>query len=162
MVSIKTIADGLSKQIEQAIAGKADVAQADVLCKSVDQLVKLARLQIEMAQIDWAGSDEKPVIEMESAKRSLGTGEGSEKALTATALLSNAPNLTFEQDLKDAIIRMKIPMTSVQIHGAMKTKCEIAKVIQTIAYWVSNGHMEKIGIGSLATYKVTDKGFFKQ
>lgn len=67
MVSIKVIAEGLSKQIEAAIAGKADKTQAHVLCQSVDSLIKLARLQIEMGAIDWSASPEAPVIEMESS-----------------------------------------------------------------------------------------------
>lgn len=69
MVSIQTIAQGLSKQIENAIAGKADSAQAKVLCDSVDTLIKLARLQLEMAEIDWDLSSERPVIEMEKVTR---------------------------------------------------------------------------------------------
>ena len=65
MISIKTLAEGLSRQLESALAGKADARQADVVCKSVDSIIKLARLQIELCEIDWAASDEKPLIEME-------------------------------------------------------------------------------------------------
>lgn len=67
MVSIQTIAQGLSRQIESAIDGKADATQSRVLCDSVDTLIKLARLQLEMANIDWDLSTERPVIEMEKA-----------------------------------------------------------------------------------------------
>ncbi len=67
MVSIKTIAAGLSAQIEAAIHGKADPAQAKVLCESVGCVINLARLQIEMAEFDWDTSPEKPVIEMEKS-----------------------------------------------------------------------------------------------
>lgn len=66
MVSVKEIAAGLSKQIADAIAGKADAVQADVLCKSVDTLIKLARLQIEMGGINWSESGQLPVLQMEA------------------------------------------------------------------------------------------------
>lgn len=84
MVSIKTIAEGLSLQIEAAIEGRANVVQADVLCKSVDSLIRLARLQIDMSAIDWGQSDELPVIQME--KINANTTSASVTPLQPTAI----------------------------------------------------------------------------
>jgi len=65
MVSVKNIVEGLELQFDAAIAGEADPAQANIVCKTVDSIIKLARLQIEMGGIDWTSSSEAPVIEME-------------------------------------------------------------------------------------------------
>jgi hypothetical protein len=59
------VADGLSNQIQAALAGNANPTQAHVVCKTVDSLIKLARLQIELGAIDWASSAEAPVLDME-------------------------------------------------------------------------------------------------
>ncbi len=165
MVSIKIIANGLSKQIEQAIEGKANVEQADILCKSVDSLVKLARLQIEMGQIDWGNSDERPVIEMEKTAKSVSDPAKGQ-------ILQSEPDQTligisFEQALKRSFAGCKQPLTIGDAEYRMKQAFpEILKgketmVGQTVTYWASKGHLDKTGTGTFATYKITDKEFFK-
>ena len=163
MVSIKTVADGLSKQIEQAIEGKANVEQANVLCKSVDSLVKLARLQIEMASIDWSGSDERPVIEMEKASAKL-AGDGPAKALTATALMTtptSAKSLPLGDRLMSMIYVTPKSFTARDIAEKIGALKEVEAVIQNLAYWTSKDHLAKAGTGAMASYAVVDREFFK-
>jgi hypothetical protein len=196
MASIKTIVDGLSRQIDQAIEGKANVEQADILCKSVDTLIKLAKLQIEMASINWNGSDERPVIEME--KQYIGDGERPAKALTATALtapvkktdenhtqvktpslnqnVQNAEKLNrpesdqnqigFDAALKSLIHGSKENIVSVDyLNAGIVARFEhleddIRKIPQTLIYWASKGHLEKVGTGAFARFRITDRDFF--
>jgi hypothetical protein len=164
MVSIKTIANGLSKQIEQAIEGKANVEQADILCKSVDSLVKLARLQIEMGQIDWNDSDERPVIEMEKSEKG---GDPEKEKILRPESDQTLTGISFEQALKRSFAGCKQPLTIADAEYRMKQafpeilKVKETMVGQTVTYWASKGHLEKTGTGTFATYKITDKEFFK-
>jgi len=191
MVSIKKIAEGLSKQIEQAIEGKSNVAQAMVLCKSVDTLVSLAKLQLEMAQIDWGASDEVPVIEMEKASAS--AGDGPAKAMTATALCapvkkteesqaqvktpplnqsvqksenlnqteSNQTLIGLGERLMNWIYTSKKAFGPREIAEKISACDELDTVQRDLGYWASKGHLEKTGSGALASYRVVDREFFK-
>lgn len=62
MKTINQIAEILSTQIDIAAKGQANVEQADVVIKSTDMLIKLARLQIEVGQMDWAAMGDVPVL----------------------------------------------------------------------------------------------------
>ncbi len=165
MVSIKKIADGLSKQIEQAIEGRANVEQAGILCNSVDSLIKLARLQIEMGQIDWGESDERPVIEMEKTGKAAGDPE--KEQILRPESDQTLIGISFEQALKRSFTGCKQPLTIGDAEYRMKQAFpEILKgketmVGQTVTYWASKGHLDKTGTGTFATYKITDKEFFK-
>lgn len=62
MKTLNELAELLSRQIEKAAAGQADTKQADIVCRTTDSLIKLARLQLDTADIDWSKSDEVPCI----------------------------------------------------------------------------------------------------
>lgn len=178
MVSIKIIADGLSKQIESAIAGKVNVEQADVLCKSVDSLIKLAKLQMEMGQFDWGTSDERPVIEMEKTvvKESLTTDGAKPNPVNKTGdtqpPVKTPPlnqNLQKIEKLNQPSLNERLMAWLYQRNEPFgigklvaELKCELSDVNHHISYWASKGHLEKIGTGALASYRVIDREFFQE
>ncbi len=124
MVSIKTIADGLSQQIEAAIAGKADPAQAKVLCDSVATVINLARLQIEMAEFDWETSPEKPVLQMESS----GHKTISEKVNTVAKEPDGTMlSLAAMQSLDVEFLKAQIVVTEKQLSYTEKETSEAAE-----------------------------------
>jgi hypothetical protein len=74
MKTTADIADALLRAAGLASEGKADVAQAEVLCKCTDTLIKLARLQLESSggkagSVKWL-NDGEPDADRVSALRS--------------------------------------------------------------------------------------------
>jgi len=118
MVSIKTIAEGLSRQIEAAIEGKANEVQADVLCKSVDSLIRLARLQIDMGAIDWSQSDELPVIQMEKVSADAG----------ALSRLPKAPEIELGKPAKDFKMAFTAETMEVGTESALQAEIKNMEV----------------------------------